>query len=84
MKKLLFVTLSLLVSMSLAAQTCDEKDAVEILGVLPSCGAGCDSVSTVCSAAGIPQPGCSACIAVLVGDGRAVECATGMYCRPEH
>lgn len=84
MKKLLFVTLSLLVSVSLAAQTCEDKEEVEILAVLPSCGAGCDSVSTICSAAGIPQPDCSLCIGELIGDGRAFECSTGMYCRPEH
>ena len=84
MKKLLIVTLGLLLSVGLAAQTCEEKDAEAVFSVLPSCGAGCDSVSTICTAAGIPQPECSLCIAVLLGDGRAEVCGTDMYCWQEH
>ena len=84
MKSLLIVALGLLVSVSLAAQTCEQKELDEVFGVLPSCGAGCDSVSTICSAAGVPQPDCSLCISDLVMNGRAEECETGMYCWLEH
>lgn len=84
MKSLLIVVLGLLVSVSLAAQTCEEKDSEAVFSVLPSCGAGCSSVSTICSASGIPEPDCSLCIAGLVTEGKAVECASGMYCWPEH
>ncbi len=83
MKRLLIVVLALLASVSLAAQTCEDKDADAVFSVLPSCGAGCDSVSTICAAAGIPQPECSVCISDLVTNGRAEPCATG-YCWQEH
>ncbi len=83
MKSLLIVVLGLLVSTSLAAQTCEEKEAEAVFSVLPSCGAGCDSVSTICTAAGVPQPDCSLCISDLVANGRAEPCATG-YCWLEH
>ena len=84
MKKLLIVVLLLMVSVSLAAQTCEEKASEAVFSVLPSCGAGCDSVSTICAASGVPEPDCSLCIAELVVEGKALECATGMYCWPEH
>lgn len=86
MRRLLIAAaLGLLVSVSLTAQTtCAEKDAQAVFSVLPSCGAGCDSVSTICSASGVPQPECSQCISDLLGDGRATLCGTNMYCWQEH
>src|SRR6185295_2438169 len=76
--------LGLLISGSLAAQTCEEKEEQAVFSVLPSCGAGCTSLSSICTASGIPEPDCSLCIADLLADGRALECATGMYCWQEH
>jgi hypothetical protein len=84
MKTLFIVALGLLVSTSLAAQTCEEKESEAVFSVLPSCGAGCDSVSTICTASGVPEPDCSLCIADLVTEGKAELCGTGMYCWPEH
>ncbi len=84
MKRLLIVALGLLISGSLAAQTCEEKDEQAVFSVLPSCGAGCASLSSICTASGIPEPACSLCIADLLADGRALECASGMYCWQEH
>jgi hypothetical protein len=84
MKNLLIAALGLLVSLSLAAQTCEEKESEAVFSVLPSCGAGCASVSAICSASGVPEPDCSLCITGLVTDGRALECASGMYCWQEH
>ena len=84
MRKLLIVALGLLVSGSLAAQTCEEKESEAVFSVLPACGAGCSSVSAICTASGIPQPDCSLCISGLLADGRALECASGMYCWQEH
>jgi hypothetical protein len=84
MRRALIVALGLLISMSVAAQTCEEKEAQAVFSVLPSCGAGCASLSSICSASGVPEPDCSLCIAILVGDGRATPCGTDMYCWQEH
>lgn len=84
MKTLLIVALGLLISGSLAAQTCEEKESEAVFSVLPSCGAGCASLSSICTASGIPEPDCSLCIADLVVEGKAFECASGSYCWPEH
>lgn len=84
MRTLLIVALSFLVGGSLAAQTCEEKEEQAVFSVLPSCGAGCASLSSICSASGIPEPDCSLCIAALLADGRATACGSNMYCWQEH